>query len=71
MKLYDTQGDVLYSFDGDMVDLSMQPITKSFRKAKAIVIKSLHEQIYELQELLADAENTTEETCEHRSNPYD
>ena len=73
MKLYDTnpRSCLLGWFEGGMLDLtSSDEITKSFPKAKKMVLKRLCEQKEALEMAIAKVEQITVETCEETNNPY-
>ena len=73
MKLYDTNSRncLLGWFEGNMSDLtSSDEITKSFPKAKKIVLKQLHRQRKILEMAITKVEQMTVETCDEIDHPY-
>ena len=73
MKLYDTEprqsGDIGV-FNGGMDELKDGSITKSFRKAKKMVLSRLQEEMDELQERIDTVEAMTEDAVPEILNPF-
>jgi len=75
MKLFDSlphgkTGVDIGAFDGGMRELRHDEITKSFIKAKKMVLKRLEKELNEIKERINFVESLNECDCPEIANPY-
>ena len=71
MKLYDMKGKTINCFEGGTTELSCNDVTKSFTKAKKMVLAALNKDLQRIQNNIERVQQITEEDCLEVGNPFD